>query len=121
MTRMSRRIRRFGAIVLLFAWAPVATANAGPCAVWCYMNGGAQAHVTSMGHAGHMHGTSHGGSGPTISSAGHCDTPQLMVVAAVTPSLLVAPTQAVTAGDPVSALHSLVSSFAQTDTPPPRA
>ena len=122
MSRKTRIVRHFGAIVLLFAWAQVATANAVPCAIWCHLNGGAPAHAPASAHGGHDHGGApqHDCS-PAISGT-HCGTPQLLVVAAVTPDILAIPAVTVTAEDPpVAELQSLLSTFTNTDTPPPRA
>src|SRR6266850_93070 len=95
----SRSFRRLGGIMLLFAWAPVATANAGPCAVWCHQTGGLGSHH-AMVHTGHDHGgMDHSECGSSIAST-HCDGPNLLVVTALRPSVPVVPSQAVTSGDP---------------------
>jgi hypothetical protein len=123
MSSRSRSFRRFGAIVLLFAWAPVATANAVPCAVWCYMNGGLHHHVAQV-HSGHHHGGAPASQHDCRTAIGgtHCGTPELMVVAAVAPRALSVPTQAVTAGDPpVASPISFMPSSSGTQTPPPKA
>jgi|SRR6185503_17698627 len=122
MSRTNRRIRRWGAIVLLFAWAQVATANAVPCAIWCHLNGGSPAHAMASVHGGHNHGgTAQHDCGMAVSN-GDCATPQLLVVAAVTPDVLLAPTATVTAEDPpVSSPSTFITSYPGFDTPPPRA
>lgn len=108
--------------MLLFTWAQVATANAVPCAIWCHLNGGASAHVMASVHAGDNHGgPAQHDCGPSIADS-HRGTPQLLVVAAVTPDVPVVPLVTVTTIDPpVASLQSFVSVFSGFDTPPPRA
>ena len=122
MSKTSRRIRRWGAVALLFAWAQVATANAVPCAIWCHLNGGAAAHTMASVHGGHNHGgVPQHDCGASVSN-GDCSTPQLLVVAAVTPDVLVVPPSPISIADPVVASPAtIITSYPGFDTPPPRA
>lgn len=115
----SRRIRRIGAFALLLAWAPVATANAVTCAVWCEMNGGVAAHHASM-QAEHHHGA--GQTAPATKIAGpNCASPDLLVVTAVSVEAVALPAVLSTAvAVDVASPASFVSSFVAADTPPPR-
>src|SRR5688572_16893465 len=111
MSHRSRRIRRLGGLVLLLAWAPVATANAVTCAIWCEMNGGTTSHHSSV-HAEHDHGgAQQTGTGRAIVDPS-CTSPDLLVVSAVTPDLLVAPSAVVTTAEPpvASPISLIVSS-----------
>jgi len=121
MSSRSRRIRRLGGLVLLLAWAPIATANAVTCAVWCELNGGVSGHHAAAVHGGHDHGgVQQAGNGNAISDPS-CSSPDLLVVSAIAPEVPAAPSVTVTAGDPpVSELFSLASAFQAFDTPPPR-
>jgi hypothetical protein len=116
------RLRRLGALVLLLAWAPVATANAVTCGIWCEINGGLSGHHASDMHDGHGHdGTEPGQAGSSI-SATNCGSPGLLIVSAVTPEAIELPTLTVAAGDPpVPSLVSFESASLGYTTPPPRA
>lgn len=117
-----RLVRRFGAIVLLFAWAQVATANAIPCAIWCEIAGSLDAR--ELIHTGHTHDgaqpAEHHNCDASVSGQ-HCSTPQLLVATAVAAEPVVVPLTMTVAGDPpVPALHSFISVSSDFDTPPPR-
>lgn len=109
-----------GALALLLAWAPVATANAITCAVWCEMNGGLSTHHASM-HGEHDHGgVTQGATGKTV-NAPDCGSPDLLLVTAVAPDALAIPFMSVTMIEPpVASLHSFISSLSQANSPPPR-
>jgi hypothetical protein len=122
MTSRSRRIRRLGALALLLAWAPVATANAVACGAWCELNGGANSHHATSVHAGHDHGGAPQAThGSTIADP-NCAGPDLLIVSAIAPDLLSVPSVTVTADDPpVASPISLIVSSPGIQTPPPRA
>lgn len=108
--------------MLLLAWAPVATANAMTCAIWCELNGGLSNHHAAAVHGGHDHGgvqqTKNGG---TIADPS-CSSPDLIVICAIAPDVLVAPTGIVSAAEPpVASPISLITAHAGSQTPPPRA
>lgn len=116
----SRRTRRIGALALLLAWAPVATANAVTCAVWCEMNGGLAAHHGSV-HGEHDHGGKNQAvPGATIASP-DCNSPDLLLVTAVGVESLALPAVVSTAvAVDVMIPASFASSFIGADPPPPR-
>jgi hypothetical protein len=114
MTRV--RLRRAGGLFLLLVWAPVATANALPCAVHCMLEA-ALAGAHGMGGQDPM--MAHHGA--TMCPCGHCSTPQLLVVAFVPPEMPAPPSVEVAVSDmPVAAPLPLLSTTPEFGTPPPR-
>lgn len=105
--------------MLLLAWAPIATANAVTCAIWCELNGGLSNHHASV-HAEHDHGGAQQTPGGTISDT-NCSSPDLLVVSVVAPDLLVVPSAIVTAAEPpVASPISIIVAYTGSKTPPPR-
>lgn len=111
--------RRAGAIALLVAWVPAATANALTCAVWCQITGQTgEIHVGAHGDgAGHAHGQ-----GEKTVSQSSCGAPDLLIVTALpTPAAAVPPVVTTTGELPAAALATFISPHLAFDTPPPRS
>jgi hypothetical protein len=102
-------------VLLLVLWSQGATANAVACSISCMLDLAHHQAGMDEGQAKGQHTT-----GSKLSM--HCETPQLLVVAFVTPGLPTAPSitaiVSLVAPTVVRPVHSATPIF---DTPPPRA
>ena len=112
--------RRLGAVFLFALWAQVATANALPCGLSCYMGEKDQPIAGMIMPEDHVVG--HHMSGPRISTVEECGTPQLLVLAAVPADFPLPPLVHVAVYDADrSAVPAFISAVPEFSTPPPRA
>ncbi|MBI4421139.1 MAG: hypothetical protein HY560_09965 [Gemmatimonadetes bacterium] len=112
--------RRLGGLCLLLVWVQVATANALPCGIECFL----AEQVAHHDHAGlgEDHAIGHHIAGAKISAPEYCGTPQLLVVAADWPDFPTLPAVAVAVTQvALAAPLPVISSTPEFDTPPPRA
>src|SRR6266571_2250764 len=80
---VSSRFRRLGGVLLLLAWAQVATANALPCGISCLLGKDVVHHHHADGDEDHAIG--HHAAGAKVSAPEYCGTPQLLVTTFVPP------------------------------------
>jgi hypothetical protein len=120
---MSRNvIRRFGAVFLFLLWGQVATANALPCGISCYLTKDAAMHQMPDGSTMADHPVGHHMSGPRLSAPEECGTPQLLVVAVTPADFPVSPSVHVAVLESAQVQPSAaVSAVPEFSTPPPRA
>ena len=115
-------VRRASAVFLFLLWAQVATANALPCGISCYLTKDAGMHQMPDGSTMADHPVGHHMSGARVTAPEECGTPQLLVAMFVPADFPVFPSVDV-AVRYVSerAPATFVSAVTEFATPPPRA